>query len=136
MNNRIIAKRNRIQEQIRLLESETLFGPPTKEAIKQAKELRKKHAKLLSLTNDMENDKLYADAFEWRFEFPALLDEEGRFTGFDIVIGNPPYLRIQGIRAVNPAFADELTEKYDSATGSFDLYALFAERGLQIPPAL
>lgn len=132
LNKRILAKRNRIQGQILSLERDTLFGPPTKEDIKQAKELRKKHAKLLSLNNDMENDKLYANAFEWRFEFPALLDEEGRFTGFDIVIGNPPYLRIQGIRAVNPAFADELTEKYDSATGSFDLYALFAERGLQI----
>lgn len=114
------------------MESDTLFGPPTKECLKLAKELRKKHARLLSLNGDVENDKLYADAFEWRFEFPSLLDEEGNFRGFDIVIGNPPYLRIQGIRAVNSDYADELTEKYKSATGSFDLYALFVERGLQI----
>jgi len=132
LNNRMLAKRNRILGQILSLESDTLFGPPTKECLKQAKELRKSHAKLLSLNSDMENDKLYADAFEWRFEFPSLLDENGNFTGFDIVIGNPPYLRIQGIRAVNPAFADELTDKYHSATGAFDLYALFVERGLQI----
>ena len=132
LNNRILTKRNRILGQILSLESDTLFGPPTKECIKQAKELRKSHAKLLSLNSDMENDKLYADAFEWRFEFPSLLDANGNFTGFDIVIGNPPYLRIQGIRAVNPAFADELTDKYHSATGAFDLYALFVERGLQI----
>lgn len=97
LNNRILAKRNRIQGQILSLESDTLFGSPTKEDIKHAKELRKKHAKLLSLTNDMENDKLYADAFEWRFEFPALLDEEGWFTGFDIVIGNPPYNELRDI---------------------------------------
>ncbi len=132
LNNRMLTKRNRILGQILSLESDTLFGPPTKECIKQAKELRKSHAKLLSLNSDMENDKLYADAFEWRFEFPSLLDDNGNFTGFDIVIGNPPYLRIQGIRAVNPAFADELTDKYHSATGAFDLYALFVERGLQI----
>ncbi len=128
----MIAKRDRILGQIQYLESDTFFGPPTKECLKQAKELRKSHAKLLSLNSDMENDKLYADSFEWRFEFPSLLDENGNFTGFDIVIGNPPYLRIQGIRAVNPAFADELTDKYHSATGAFDLYALFVERGLQI----
>lgn len=132
LNNRMLAKRNRILGQILSLESDNLFGPPTKECLKQAKELRKSHAKLLSLNSDMENDKLYADAFEWRFEFPSLLDENGNFTGFDIVIGNPPYLRIQGIRVVNPAFADELTDKYHSATGAFDLYALFVERGLQI----
>ncbi len=34
---------------------------------------------------------LYGNAFEWRFEFPEVLDENGNFIGFDIVIGNPPY---------------------------------------------
>ena len=128
----MLSKRNRIQGQILSLESDTLFGPPTKECLKQAKGLRKKYARILSLNSDIENDKLYDDAFEWRFEFPSLLDNDGNFKGFDIVIGNPPYLRIQGIRAVNSEYADELTEKYTSATGSFDLYALFVERGLQI----
>ena len=50
--------------------------------------------------------------------------------GFDVVIGNPPYLRIQGIRESNPKFADYLSKHYESATGSFDLYVTFAERGL------
>lgn len=132
LTNRMMSKRNRIQGEILSLESDTLFGPPTKECLKRAKELRKKYARLLALNSDIENDKLYANAFEWRFEFPSLLDNDGNFKGFDIVIGNPPYLRIQGIRSVNSDYADELTEKYKSATGSFDLYALFVERGLQI----
>ena len=34
---------------------------------------------------------IYKDAFEWRFEFPEVLDEKGDFSGFDVVIGNPPY---------------------------------------------
>lgn len=34
---------------------------------------------------------LYSNAFEWRFEFPEVLDENGKFNGFDVVIGNPPY---------------------------------------------
>jgi len=52
--------------------------------------------------------------------------------GFDIVIGNPPYLRIQGIQQANPAAADYYKRNYVSATGSFDLYVLFMERGLQL----
>ena len=61
-----------------------------------------------------------------------MLGENGNFTGFDIVIGNPPYERIQGIRETNSAFADEFTKRYKSATGSFDLYAVFAEQGLRL----
>jgi len=34
---------------------------------------------------------LFGQAFEWRFEFPEVLDEDGEFMGFDLVIGNPPY---------------------------------------------
>jgi Alw26I/Eco31I/Esp3I family type II restriction m6 adenine DNA methyltransferase len=39
----------------------------------------------------IEQSKIYDDAFEWRFEFPELLDDNANFTGFDVVIGNPPY---------------------------------------------
>jgi hypothetical protein len=34
---------------------------------------------------------IYSNAFEWRFEFPEVLDDNGEFVGFDAVIGNPPY---------------------------------------------
>ena len=34
------------------------------------------------------------NAFEWRFEFPEVLDNDGNFTGFDCVIGNPPYMQV------------------------------------------
>ncbi|MGL5958369.1 MAG: Eco57I restriction-modification methylase domain-containing protein, partial [Phocaeicola sp.] len=132
LNDSILLKRGKIENQVLMLESDTLFGPPTKESLKEAKGLRKKYAKLLNTKESIKGDELYRNAFEWRFEFPDLLDNEGRFTGFDLVIGNPPYLRIQGIRDTDSAFADELVNKYKSATGSFDLYALFAERGLQI----
>ena len=39
-----------------------------------------------------EQGALFRDAFEWRFEFPEVLDEAGAFRGFDVVIGNPPYI--------------------------------------------
>jgi len=34
---------------------------------------------------------IYGNSFEWRFEFPEVLDENGNFIGFDVIIGNPPY---------------------------------------------
>ena len=33
----------------------------------------------------------FSNSLEWMFEFPEILDEVGRFTGFDAIIGNPPY---------------------------------------------
>jgi len=41
---------------------------------------------------EIKNNKIYENAFEWRFEFPEVLNEEGAFVGFDVVIGNPPYI--------------------------------------------
>ncbi|MBD1214134.1 MAG: Eco57I restriction-modification methylase domain-containing protein, partial [Dolichospermum circinale Clear-D4] len=40
---------------------------------------------------DIENGKVYENALEWRFEFPEVLNDDGVFLGFDVVIGNPPY---------------------------------------------
>lgn len=121
-----------LKGQIADLEAPMLFGERTKKEKEELKKLKAKFVKQEQEQANIVNNKLYEDAFEWRFEFPQLLDDGGNFVGFDIVIGNPPYLRIQGIRDTNPAFAEELVKKYKSATGSFDLYAMFAERGLQI----
>ena len=49
------------------------------------------------------------NAFEWRFEFPEVLDNDGNFTGFDCVIGNPPY----GVE-----LSDAEKEKYKKIYGS------------------
>ena len=122
----------KLRGKVIMLEAPTLFGERTKAEKAELKKLKEKLNILEKEQEDIQTNKLYVDAFEWRFEFPQLLDDNGVFTGFDIVIGNPPYLRIQGIRDTNPAFAEELVKKYHSATGSFDLYATFAERGLQI----
>ena len=122
----------KLRGRVIMLEGPTLFGERTKVEKAELKKLKEKLNILEKEQEDIQTNKLYIDAFEWRFEFPQLLDDNGVFTGFDIVIGNPPYLRIQGIRDTNPTFAEELVKKYHSATGSFDLYATFAERGLQV----
>jgi len=45
--------------------------------------------------------------------------------GFDIVIGNPPYMRVQMIQKTQPQFMSYYRDHYKSAVGSFDLYAVF-----------
>ncbi len=63
------------------------------------------------------------------FLYKLFFGEVLREGGFDIVIGNPPYLRIQGI---DKGTAETYKTLYKSATGSFDLYVLFTEKALQL----
>lgn len=65
---------------------------------KQLSEKRKKEEriseeikKLEDYISEIESNKAYIGAFEWRIEFPEILNNEGDFLGFDCVIGNPPY---------------------------------------------
>ncbi|WP_461256368.1 DUF7149 domain-containing protein [Treponema sp. R80B11-R83G3] len=61
---------------------------------RKAKLLEKLEIELTNVENlmdEIENNKIYKDAFEWRFEFPEVLNNDGNFIGFDAVIGNPPY---------------------------------------------
>ena len=78
---------------------------------------------------EMKNSKVYNKAFEWRFEFPEVLNENGDFVGFDAVIGNPPYVQLQQMKAESPCFERQRFETF-SRTG--DIYELFYEKGWQI----
>lgn len=60
--------------------------------------------------------------FEWRFAFPEVLDDEGNFLGFDVIIGNPPYIRIQEMQSL----ANFYRKRYAScAKDAFDICILF-----------
>ncbi|PSQ54646.1 restriction endonuclease [Halobacteriales archaeon SW_8_68_21] len=75
------------------------------------------------------------DFFHWELEYPEVFfgeDGEKRGdAGFDAVLGNPPYVRIQELRTNVPKQAEYLT-KYQSSTRNFDLYANFSERGYEL----
>jgi hypothetical protein len=69
-----------------------LFGQQLTQAQKKDKEtLEKEVATKKKAIDEINNSVIYKNAFEWRFEFPEILNNEGDFEGFDIVIGNPPY---------------------------------------------
>lgn len=79
---------------------------------------------------EAEKGAIYRNAFEWRFEFPEVLDQKGNFTGFDVVIGNPPYVQIQKLAEDEKKGLE--TQNFQSYTRTGDLYQLFYERGLDI----
>ncbi len=64
----------------------------------------------------------YHNAFEWRFEFPEVLDDEGDFLGFDCIIGNPPYIRQEQIKDLKPLLAKQYQDFYNSTA---DIYTYF-----------
>ena len=87
----------KLRGKVIMLEGPTLFGERTKAEKAELKKLKEKLNILEKEQEDIQTNKLYVDAFEWRFEFPQLLDENGKFTGFDIIIGNPPYNELRDL---------------------------------------
>ena len=76
-------------------------------------------------------------AFDWRAAFPEVWPTR-RDGGFDIVLGNPPYVKLQNLMKVDPDVvaylaAERGDDTYQSAqTGNFDLYLPFIEKGLRL----
>ena len=96
---------------------------------KKVDKLTKDFEKLETEIGEIKNNKIYENAFEWRFEFPEVLNDDGDFVGFDVVIGNPPYVQLQSIKEISLQLKKLQYETYSSMG---DLYALFYERGNSI----
>jgi len=77
----------------------------------------------LQINFEKKRKHLYKNAFEWRFEFPEVLDDNGKFVGFDIIIGNPPY----GV-LLSDYEKTYFNEKYLLQDYQLDTYLLFLER--------
>jgi len=53
--------------------------------------------------------------------------------GFDLILGNPPYVRIQTLKKHSPELAEFYKQRYHSASnGNYDLYVCFVERGIEL----
>lgn len=95
---------------------------------KRVAELAAESKKLEAELEAIKSNKIYENAFEWRFEFPEVLNENGDFVGFDVVIGNPPYIRQE-------AFSDlkgHLAERFKTYAGTADLFVYFVELSLNL----
>ncbi len=74
----------------------------------------------------------YQNAFEWRFEFPEVLDDEGDFLGFDCIIGNPPYINTRELSKNNSVTKEKYRQIYREVSGSYDIFILFILMGLRL----
>ena len=63
-------------------------------------------------------------AFTWETAFPSVFAE----GGFDVVLGNPPYVRMEHLKALKPY----LEKRYEVVSDRADLYCYFFERGLRL----
>lgn len=98
----------------------TLFDFDEKEAIKEFANLKKEYDNIFNLESN--------HPFEWRFEFPEILDDDGNFKGFDLIIGNPPYIRQEELKELKP----HLAKNYKVYKGTSDIYTYFYELGFNV----
>jgi len=103
------------------------FGETIKKTEKdQLKKLKLKSEQAHKEKEEILNNVIYRNAFEWRFEFPEVLDDEGDFIGFDAIIGNPPYIQLQKMGAMSEALQKV---GYETFARTGDIYSLFYELG-------
>lgn len=127
LNDKEKGKIAKVRGAIDNLQMEDMFGGKKNE--KKIKALQKELKTLEQQRAEIESNKIYDQAFEWRFEFPALLDENGDFMGFDIVIGNPPYVQLQTIKEKSLSYQNM---GYETFHKSGDMYCLFTEAGINL----
>jgi adenine-specific DNA-methyltransferase len=90
------------------------------------KDLKAKADKAIQKETEIVNNKIYDNSFEWRFEFPEVLDEGGNYIGFDLIIGNPPYgVSIKGNER------EHLVSRI-SKVPDYEIYYWFIERSKQL----
>ncbi|MDP3008072.1 MAG: TaqI-like C-terminal specificity domain-containing protein [Methylococcales bacterium] len=130
-----VKKLNGLKADLVILNKQTsVFEESPKE-----KKLRKQQTEKLELAinklndeiEDIKNNKIYENAFEWRFEFPEVLNDNGDFIGFDVMIGNPPYIQIQKFsgHGIQAAWQNQ---QYVTFEKTGDIYALFIEKGIAL----
>jgi type II restriction/modification system DNA methylase subunit YeeA len=126
-----IEKRNqKIAELRHLRDQKSLFAEGKAEAKsrqKKQEELEQQINELNAEIEEKKSGKLYQNAFEWRFEFPEVLNDEGDFIGFDVMIGNPPYISLSKIKEKSQTAYFE--NNYQTYTKGSDIYCLFYEKG-------
>ncbi|WP_051205547.1 class I SAM-dependent DNA methyltransferase [Salinimicrobium xinjiangense] len=126
-----VKRLEKVKGEIFLMANQTqLFEQSKKEKAawnKKLDKLSKESKKLEAQIQEIKDNKIYENAFEWRFEFPEVLDDNGDYVGFDVVIGNPPYVSHDKID-----FRQYLNGNYQSFEAFADLYCYFFELGLAI----
>lgn len=108
----------------------SLFGTP-KLSPKEEEEAFASYGRIRALRKKLDDalsGREYHNAFEWRFEFPEVLDDEGDFLGFDCIIGNPPYMQVK--KGLYSSIFYPFSEGKD--IGKQNTYKVFIELGFNL----
>ncbi|GAA7647218.1 class I SAM-dependent DNA methyltransferase [Helicobacter pylori] len=111
-----------------------LFGTP-KLSPKEEEEAFASYGRIRALRKKLDDalsGREYHNAFEWRFEFPEVLNDEGNFLGFDCIIGNPPYINTRELSKNNSVTKEKYRQIYHEVSGSYDIFILFILMGLRL----
>ena len=124
-----IKRRKAIEKKIAEYEQISLFGTRKADEDRLGYLSAKNVLKQLQLKeSEILNNLKYKNSFEWRFEYPQLLDDKGAFVGFDIIIANPPYIK-EG--RMSKTFFEPYKES-PYYKGKMDIWYLFACNGLDL----
>jgi adenine-specific DNA-methyltransferase len=133
-NDKRLIRLNKLKGELTTLTGQTSMFEMTKtEKLRWEREVKKLTGNIEKFEKELEdirNNKIYENAFEWRFEFPEVLNDDGDFMGFDVVIGNPPYILIQNLG--DKAIFDFYKENYITGTYKIDTYQLFYEKSINL----
>lgn len=108
----------------------SLFGTP-KLSPKEEEEAFASYGRIRALRKKLDDalsGREHQNAFEWRFEFPEVLDDEGDFLGFDCIIGNPPYMQVK--KGLYQSIFYPFSEGKD--IGKQNTYKVFIELGFNL----
>jgi adenine-specific DNA-methyltransferase len=133
-NDPMMEKYRKLSGELMMLTSQSkLFEQTEKEKTdwdNKVKKLGIELSKIEAEIEEIKNNRIYENAFEWRFEFPEVLDDDGNFIGFDVVIGNPPYINFRDIKNVEEK--NFLMKNSSVAEYQSDLFILFIEKSFNI----
>jgi tRNA1(Val) A37 N6-methylase TrmN6 len=126
-------KVRRLEGEIENLQDQKWIIEPTKEERKvQERKIAKLNIEIAKLNieiEDIESGKIYKNTLEWRFEFPEVLNDDGDFVGFDVVIGNPPYVPSKNLDEKEKGF---YYEHYKTTEYQINTFGIFTELSIQI----
>ncbi len=127
LNDPKAVKFRKIRDELyKLTNQQQLFEMSKKEKAdwnKKVEQLAEETKKLEAEIEAIKANKIFENAFEWRFEFPEVLNDDGDFVGFDVVIGNPPYIRQEEFSDLKPY----LKSRFEVFHSLADLLTYFVE---------
>ncbi|NDJ25702.1 type II restriction endonuclease [Nostoc sp. B(2019)] len=115
-----LGKQRELENKIKLMK-----GKVSKAQEKERQQIADKLAELGKFAAEVEKGMRSLNFFQWHLHFNEVFQQQG---GFDIVIGNPPYVRQEQIKELKPA----LQQEYECYTGVSDLFVYFYERGFRL----